>query len=443
MSERIPQSIAKRVVFRAYLASDGKTPATGKTIAITISKNGGAFGNPAAGATNATAISSGFYYFDLGTGDTGTQGPLAWRGAEGTIDDAGDVYEVVNATNAGFTALPNAAADAAGGLPVSDAGGLDLDARLDAAITSRMASYTQPTGFLAATFPATVASTTNITAGTITTVTNLTNLPTIPNNWITAAGIASGAIDAAAVAADTWQELIEAMFTYNATADYAGATAGSIVKEIADNAGGSSLTAADIADAVWDEILSGHAISGSTGEALGAAGGAGDPWITVLPGSYSAGQAGYILGTYLDAAMSTRSTYSGADTSGTTTLLSRLTATRAGYLDNLSGGAVALASSILNAAGLRSALGLASANLDTQLGDLPTANENADALLNRNVAGGSSSGRLVKEALYFLRNKWTSIGGTLTVYGTDDTTSAWTALLTQGPGDPVSAVDPT
>jgi len=95
MSERIPQSIAKRVVFRAFLSSDGQTPATGKTIAITISKNGGAFGNPAAGATNATAISSGFYYFDLGTSDTGTLGPLAWRGAEGTIDDAADVYEVV------------------------------------------------------------------------------------------------------------------------------------------------------------------------------------------------------------------------------------------------------------------------------------------------------------------------------------------------------------
>ncbi len=50
---------------------------------------------------------------------------------------------------------------------------------LDAAITSRMATYTQPTGFLAATFPSgTIANTTNITAGTITTVTNLTNAPT-------------------------------------------------------------------------------------------------------------------------------------------------------------------------------------------------------------------------------------------------------------------------
>lgn len=49
---------------------------------------------------------------------------------------------------------------------------------LDATISSRMATYAQPTGFLAATFPGTVASPTNITAGTITTVTNLTNAAT-------------------------------------------------------------------------------------------------------------------------------------------------------------------------------------------------------------------------------------------------------------------------
>ena len=41
----------------------------------------------------------------------------------------------------------------------------------------------------------------------------------------------------------------------------------------------------------------------------------------------------------LDATVSSRSTYAGADTSGTTTLLSRLTATRAGYLDNISSAA--------------------------------------------------------------------------------------------------------
>lgn len=46
---------------------------------------------------------------------------------------------------------------------------------LDVTVSSRMATFTQPTGFLAATFPTgTVASTTNITAGTLTTLTDLT-----------------------------------------------------------------------------------------------------------------------------------------------------------------------------------------------------------------------------------------------------------------------------
>jgi len=44
--------------------------------------------------------------------------------------------------------------------------GSTVNTNLDATITSRMASYTQPTGFLAATFPTTVASTTNITSAT-------------------------------------------------------------------------------------------------------------------------------------------------------------------------------------------------------------------------------------------------------------------------------------
>ena len=45
-------------------------------------------------------------------------------------------------------------------------------ANLDATISSRMATYTQPTGFLAATFPTgTIANTTNITAGSVASVT--------------------------------------------------------------------------------------------------------------------------------------------------------------------------------------------------------------------------------------------------------------------------------
>jgi hypothetical protein len=70
------------------------------------------------------------------------------------------------------------------------------------------------------------------------------------------------------------------------------------------NSGGGGPTAADIADAVWDESLASHLTAGSTGEALNAAGAAGDPWITALPGSYTAGQAGYIVGTNIDAQIS-------------------------------------------------------------------------------------------------------------------------------------------
>ena len=47
---------------------------------------------------------------------------------------------------------------------------------------------------------------------------------------------------------------------------YAAAVAGSVVRETADNAGGSALTEAGIADAVWDELQSGHVAVVSFGE---------------------------------------------------------------------------------------------------------------------------------------------------------------------------------
>ena len=105
--------------------------------------------------------------------------------------------------------------------------------------------------------------------------------------------------------------------------------------------------------------------------------------------------------------------------------------------------ATATGFSTLDAAGVRAALGLASANLDTQLAALPTADENADALIGRNIEGGSSTGRTVAQALAFLRNKWEVSGATLTVYGVDDSTPSWAASVTQTAGNPISAVDPT
>jgi hypothetical protein len=114
--------------------------------------------------------------------------------------------------------------------------------------------------------------------------------------------------------------------------------------------GGSAPTAAAIADAVWEEAIADHSgTAGSTAEALA------QPALRATRGSRRCrapirqAQAGYIVGTNLDATVSTR-----LATSGYTAPLS--------------------------AAGTRTAVGLASANLDTQLDALPTNAELATAL---------------------------------------------------------------
>lgn len=52
----------------------------------------------------------------------------------------------------------------------------------------------------------------------------------------------------------------------------------------------------DIADAVWDESLSGHTTAGTTGEALDDAGGAGNPWSVAVSGNTTAGTFGELVG---------------------------------------------------------------------------------------------------------------------------------------------------
>jgi len=89
--------------------------------------------------------------------------------------------------------------------------------RIDAATSSRMATYTQPTGFLTAVFPATVASTTNITAASGITLAAVTHTgATIPN--VTTVGVvqelgsqslSEQALDEA-IAIKVWEQLTTA-----------------------------------------------------------------------------------------------------------------------------------------------------------------------------------------------------------------------------------------
>lgn len=150
--------------------SDGKTAETGLTISqgdIRLSKNGGAFAQTN-NATGATHDENGYYGVPLDTTDTGTLGTLVVAVSESgalpvfrefmivpaniydslvsgsdylqidveQVDGGGtaaanlksacDNYSVTRGLSG--TALPAAAADAAGGLVISDAGGLDIDA---------------------------------------------------------------------------------------------------------------------------------------------------------------------------------------------------------------------------------------------------------------------------------------------------------------------------
>ena len=84
---------------------------------------------------------------------------------------------------------------------------------------------------------------------------------------------------------------------------------------------------------------------------------------------------------------------------------------------------------------------IAASSLDSTKATADFYNEAADKLLARNIAGASSTGRVVKEALYPLRNKVDASSSVVTVYGTDDSTSAWTASVTTG-GHPINKVDP-
>lgn len=215
-----------------------------------------------------------------------------------------------------------------------------------------------------------------------------------------------------------------------------------------------SLTAAEIADAVWEEAIADHSgTAGSTAEALNAAGSAGDPWITALPGAYTAGQAGYILGTNLNAQVSELPTNAELATAlGTAddavlavlgtpagASVSADLVTVAGYLDteiaaikavtdkldtmleNSSDGwiwtiAAMQQSPGLDAAGVRGAVGLASADLDTQIAALPTASENATAVMASTVEGTfdlTESARLWNAAL---AGKASGLAGTAAVF---------------------------
>jgi hypothetical protein len=165
------------IPFLLVLASDSKSPATGKSPTVTIRKNGGAFAPPAGAVTE---IANGWYTIAGNATDSNTLGALLVHVSEASSDNTDDRHEVVaedlttavvarvtlTDTVTTYTGNTPQTGDAYARLGAAGAGLTALgDARianLDATISSR----TKPADTQAA-------------VTLVTTVTNLTNAPTV------------------------------------------------------------------------------------------------------------------------------------------------------------------------------------------------------------------------------------------------------------------------
>lgn len=141
-------------------------------------------------------------------------------------------------------------------------------ANLDATVSSRMATYTQPTGFLAATFPSgTIASTTNITAGTIATVSGNVN-GNVGGNVTGSVGSISGVtfptnFSVLSISATTGLVTLAGTQTFNNTGTWTGNLTGSVNSVTT----GVTLAAAAV-QAIWDALTSALTTTGSIGKSL-------------------------------------------------------------------------------------------------------------------------------------------------------------------------------
>ena len=278
---------------------------------------------------------------------------------------------------AGLTALPNAAADGAGGLPISDGGGLDLDTYLGR-ITANVALASVCTETRLAELGAT-----NIPADIDTLLARLTaaragyldNL----NGHTPQTGDSYARIGAngAGLSAVPW----------NASWD------AEVESEVAD-ALNVAIPGTPTADSInqrikaLDELLE----SGGSGDAAAILGDTNEIQGKLPAGSISD----------FDESSDTVSIGAGGFPVG-------------GY-----------------AAGAVTAAALAA----------DAAEEIADTFLGRNIKGGSNTGRLVKEAFQFLRNRVYVSGGVMYVTDDDDSTTVWSANVTTTAGNPISDINP-
>lgn len=112
------------LVFLMVDNTDHITGKTGLSPTVTISKNGGAFASPSG---TVSAVGNGWYSVSASTNDPSVLGPLILHATGTSADPTDVVFEVVSynpqdSVRFGLTALPNANANAANGLPTLGSG---------------------------------------------------------------------------------------------------------------------------------------------------------------------------------------------------------------------------------------------------------------------------------------------------------------------------------
>jgi hypothetical protein len=227
-----------------------------------------------------------------------------------------------------------------------------------------------------------------------------------------------------------------------------GSVTGAVTVGTNNDKTGYALTSGErtsIATAIWNTLTSALTTVGSIGKLLvdnidakissitGGGGGA-DPWLTALPGSYTAGTAGNILGNRLDVAVSSRAvpgaamtltgTYDAAKTASSQASVDTL----ASYVDTEVAAIKAKTDQLVFTTPGKVD---ASATVTLTTTDF---NNIADAVMKRDftLLSGEAAYSLLN-AVRMLRNVWSTAGGTLTVKKEDGTTTAWTRTLSTDP----------
>ncbi len=202
--------------------------------------------------------------------------------------------------------------------------------------------------------------------------------------------------------------------------NFTGTAGSALVKSDAVDVAGAA-AATQLVTIVWDSSVSGHTTPGTFGGSLNSASSAGDPWATAIPGAYAPGTAGNIVGNNVDAQVSTRAL------AATALSTANWTNARAGYLDNLSAGAVCLA-------------GVAPSWYTTP----PSAVAVAAAVLTTPLAESYPSlhsAPTLAQAMYMVMQRMTDFGvagTTITVTKLDGATTAYT-LATDSSTNPTTS----